>query len=545
MCGLTGYSGPEPMDVAKMKILMYINSIERGGDATGIYSPINGLKKDTVGGWQFVTDGVVNIEPDNTFIGHVRAKTVGHNIVSNAHPFMRDNCVLAHNGTLTNHYAILRDRGLPYNEYDVDSDIICGAIAKDGNFNVLSQLDGAAALLIHDRRNPKLLYVFRKGGKYDSQKRPLYKGYIGANLYISSVFESLVLIGCKSIKEFKEDYLYTISEGRIIGSPRKVKNNPLSYNYTTNTSSTQSNTSRSSNFSMVNYGQNSNHNNASITAFNNRRLYLNQAVNCLVRCTKDITITLPDDNRVAFVKDKYYEIVGVPNENTYRMWHDTDAMSVSVSIMAFNPKDIIRAGDYVKFIRNAYVAGEEYDAPVIKADEIIKVDTSHPDGDAGFDGLIDDNTPLYIRKNFMIKLTEQELEVYLEAKSREADTKKVDDVEAQVIDLTKPPFRDVNLSAVAAAVLGGSQIEDVEELVDIQEHPNYNALDDDDDYRTPRMTYHEMNRTLPKHFKDMDMRLEGLKIMLNAARVDDDTLNQLNDMIYANYKIANEMYKDA
>jgi len=220
MCGLIGFSGKTNFNKEKINLLMLWNSFERGKDATGIYTPKNGLIKHA----KPATDFLVNkpFEEDTLLIAHVRAKTIGVNNDKNAHPFNEENVVLAHNGTLKNHYDLLRKYDLKYADYDVDSHIICGIMAKEKNFKVLTEIEGAAAMLMHDKDNPKIMYVFRNGD------RELYKGYYDGNLYISSIKNSLVLIGCSNVKEFKENYLYTIVDGLIQGTAKRIVNKPYS-----------------------------------------------------------------------------------------------------------------------------------------------------------------------------------------------------------------------------------------------------------------------------------------------------------------------------
>lgn len=217
-CGLIGFSGKTNFDKEKINLLMLWNSFERGKDATGIYTPKNGLVKFA----KLATEFLVNtpFEEDTLLIAHVRAKTVGTNTDKNAHPFNEDNVVLAHNGTLKNHYDLLRKYKLEWNKYDVDSHVICGIMAQEKNFKVLTEIEGAAAMLMHDKDNPKIMYVFRNGD------RDLFKGYCDGNLYISSIKNSLELIGCKNVKEFKENYLYTIVDGLIQGTAKRIVNKP-------------------------------------------------------------------------------------------------------------------------------------------------------------------------------------------------------------------------------------------------------------------------------------------------------------------------------
>ena len=226
-CGIIGYSGKTPFDKEKVNLLMIWNSLERGKDSTGIYSPKNGLIKEAENATKFLT--TKTFEEDNMLIAHVRAKTVGVNSAKNAHPFLEDNICLVHNGTLKNHYPLLRKYDLNYQYHDVDSHIMCSIISKEKNFKVLSEINGAAAVLIHDTNNPDVMYAFR------NSERPLFKGSYDGNMYISSIAESLSVIGCKNIKEFKENYLYTIVNGLIQGSPRKIASKPYSPVITTNT----------------------------------------------------------------------------------------------------------------------------------------------------------------------------------------------------------------------------------------------------------------------------------------------------------------------
>lgn len=218
MCGLIGFSGKTNFNKEKINLLMLWNSFERGKDATGIYTPKNGLIKFAKQATDFLVD--TPFEEDTLLIAHVRAKTIGVNTDKNAHPFNEDNVVLAHNGTLKNHFDLLRKYSLEWNKYDVDSHIICGVMAKEKNFKVLTEIDGAAAMLMHDKDNPKIMYVFRNG------ERDLFKGYCDGNLYISSIKKSLELIGCINIKEFKENYLYTIVDGLIQGTAKRIVNKP-------------------------------------------------------------------------------------------------------------------------------------------------------------------------------------------------------------------------------------------------------------------------------------------------------------------------------
>lgn len=218
MCGLTGFSGKKPYNKDLIKSLMLWNSLERGKDSTGIYTPKNGLVKTTDEAYKFLMDN--SFKDDKMFIGHVRASTVGSKSVKNAHPFLENGVVLAHNGTLKNHWALCHKYGLSMQDYDVDSHVIDAILGKEQNFNVLKDIEGAAALLITNQKTPEFLYVFRNG------ERPLFRGVLDKDMYISSIKESLEYIGCANVIEFKENTVYTIKDGGII-STQKIKNTPF------------------------------------------------------------------------------------------------------------------------------------------------------------------------------------------------------------------------------------------------------------------------------------------------------------------------------
>lgn len=209
MCGIVGFSGKNNFNKDKIIQLLLINSFVRGMDSTGIYSPKNKLVKLCNSADDFLNK--VNIKEDTMLMAHARAATVGNkHFQINAHPFQIGNITLLHNGTLINHWALLRKYGLDIKDYDVDSQVLCGIINKTQNFNVLSEYNGAAALLINNSEQPNILYAYR------NNDRPLFKGFINGDMYISSIESSLKLIGCVHIKSFKKDIMYAIKDGLIL-----------------------------------------------------------------------------------------------------------------------------------------------------------------------------------------------------------------------------------------------------------------------------------------------------------------------------------------
>ena len=75
MCGILGWSGKTNFNKDKIKLLYTYNSLKRGEDALGMYSPLNGVFKKSGNPISIIPK--MEIKEDNYFIGHVRAATVG------------------------------------------------------------------------------------------------------------------------------------------------------------------------------------------------------------------------------------------------------------------------------------------------------------------------------------------------------------------------------------------------------------------------------------------------------------------------------------
>lgn len=217
-CGLVGFSGQKGYNVLKLKFLLYWNSVERGLDATGIFTPLTGIIKDNIKAELYINNPnkLGKVKLDNTLIGHVRAKTVGTNTVDNAHPFEYGRIVGAHNGTLKNHLEVAFNYGLDVTKFNVDSQVLFASLNRDfeapieNKFAVLSKYEGAAALLFYDKKE-KALYACH------DKERPLYYGYLReTEMYISSIKETLEVIGCQKITSFPINIVHKIVEGKIV-----------------------------------------------------------------------------------------------------------------------------------------------------------------------------------------------------------------------------------------------------------------------------------------------------------------------------------------
>ena len=58
-CGIIGYSSAKKKypSLLKLRFLLYFNSVERGRDATGIFTPLTGIIKKAIAAREFINDG--------------------------------------------------------------------------------------------------------------------------------------------------------------------------------------------------------------------------------------------------------------------------------------------------------------------------------------------------------------------------------------------------------------------------------------------------------------------------------------------------------
>lgn len=210
MCGLFGGIGK--LSSNRMIALGSMNE-ERGTDSVGLAYVDKGhltvakiAERPCVGLNITLKKAVTEAAISGMFIGHTRQATQGQVTSRNAHPFLVDNIVFAHNGIILNDDE--------FGVYEVDSEsLIHGIKAKD-----FSKYEGPIALLwIEDGK----LKAYRGGN-------PLFRGRHAGSTYLASSGKYLKAIGCTHVKELAEGLIYTFYTPYGITTERVRKNQSYS-----------------------------------------------------------------------------------------------------------------------------------------------------------------------------------------------------------------------------------------------------------------------------------------------------------------------------
>lgn len=257
-CGLFGYSGSKPPNMANIKILGMYN-VSRGQDSCGIYIDGTVTRKADAKNSNFI-DFTENFkfkvpEKDMTIIAHTRKASSGKIDEKSSHPysyFVDNNLsnVFVHNGTVWNWRNLLKKhfKKKKPDDFLTDSQAI-GYMLANGRTKILKEYDGAITCLMHDVKKPNHLWVWKgctEEGNECVGDRPLFYLQVDGGMYISSIRSSLESINDSDevVTSFPTNTIIEIQDGVIINETKIDR--PIEKKWSTQWTSPSKNTSNNS-----------------------------------------------------------------------------------------------------------------------------------------------------------------------------------------------------------------------------------------------------------------------------------------------------------
>ncbi len=222
-CGLFGIFGH--VDAAAHTALGLHALQHRGQEAVGIVSydgeQFNSHRALGLVGDNFSTEEVISQLAGSVAIGHVRYSTTGDTVIRNVQPLFAEfkfgGLAVAHNGNLTNSYAVRRaliERGSIFQSTS-DTETIIHLIARseygrvvDRLTDAISQIEGAFSLVAMTGK--KLIGVRDPHGV-----RPLVIGKLGEAYIITSETCALDILGAKFIRDIDPGEIVIIDENGL------------------------------------------------------------------------------------------------------------------------------------------------------------------------------------------------------------------------------------------------------------------------------------------------------------------------------------------
>tara|TARA_R100001082_G_scaffold109297_1_gene86181 strand:- start:632 stop:2032 length:1401 start_codon:yes stop_codon:yes gene_type:complete len=207
MCGLTGIINLEishtwnsDVDKKVFKELLEVTSL-RGRHSTGVFTVPHDDKekcdvlKRAVTASEFIQLDVYEklMKDFNEFrylVGHARYATDGVVSDATAHPFIHENIILVHNGSVQNKHELCQLSDMKGTDCSVDSQSLAFALHKNPIEDFVEKIQGAFTIVWYDTSSKKLHFI-------RNTERPLHFGIVEGsenNIIFASEAEALYFV---------------------------------------------------------------------------------------------------------------------------------------------------------------------------------------------------------------------------------------------------------------------------------------------------------------------------------------------------------------
>ena len=224
MCGITGIINlsHQRFGVSDKKIFkdLLVATSLRGKHSTGLFTiPIDNsesvkILKRAVTASEFIETNkfellMKDFSDYKYIVGHTRYATVGEINDKNAHPFVSENIISVHNGSVNNKHEICVLGGKEGSDCEVDSESLAIALSKNSIEDFVSKVEGAFAIVWYDTKEKKLHFI-------RNTERPLHFGVVKDEdtILFASEAEALYFVAKRNDLELSK--IFSLNVGTLL-----------------------------------------------------------------------------------------------------------------------------------------------------------------------------------------------------------------------------------------------------------------------------------------------------------------------------------------